>query len=565
MNILNQMKRVFFKTAARSGVMEPESISKNGASPKSRMSRGNLIASAIVMILCAFALHAQNTQTLAELRRGDALKEYLRPSLTTIFLDRGEAITQRLISQMVANGIPSKFDDNSVAHNALSVKGEVSVEYLRQVLEQQATKEIMRKWFPSFEQDKGWSLDVVHERGRYTATDADYIAAMASALKESLLKDIGLNMINRSYIVVYDFFDAQTVKTEKSEGYSTNCNVYLFHLDWDAVKSAFYDNWLNPKAIDELTFPVKFMASMIGKSNLTPVKITQSNSGDLWRLSDDDLFRSFTKEIEKVADVYLTEINEDFRVKAALFATSPIRAKIGTKEGVTVDQRYFVYERQLNAAGEEVAKRKGVIRATSNIAKNDTVATGEGGTTTFYQTYGSRLYEGMTIQQKVDWGVGVSLRGGTDISVLGEFNVAMWLGQLIPALQNTKVPYGSKMYVRLDYPLSPMEINGYQLSDSEGKAIHSWMFAFGVSKDFYFMRQLSLSPFLGITSLIKSSSTEGTIESVGKSTSNVEIGMNGSFAIVDNVQIVGSVSYNALKEGFFSAPLAFGVGLRYQF
>ncbi|MDR2146052.1 MAG: hypothetical protein LBE91_06310, partial [Tannerella sp.] len=391
----------------------------------------------VLFLMVAFSLSlifhgakAQETKTLAELKKGDPLKDYLRPSLTVIYLDRGNALTERLIARMVENGIPGKFNDNSVEHNVLTVEGEeVSEEYVRLMLEKFATKEIMRRWFPGFEAEKGWALDVVHERGMYNATDADVIAANASELKESLLKDAGLDMLNRSYIVVYDFFNTQTVRADDTEGYTTDCNVYLYHLDWDEVKDTFYDNWENPNAIDELTFPVKHVASIIDKSNLTPVKVTQANEGGFLRLTDDKLFLAFSKEIEKAADVYLTEVNEDFRVKAALFATSPLRAKIGTKEGVTVDQRYFVYERQLNEAGEEVAKRKGVIRATSKIVKNDTIATGEGGTTTFYQTFGAGLSEGMSIQQKADWGAGVTLRGGTDVSIMGEFAIGMWLGK----------------------------------------------------------------------------------------------------------------------------------------
>jgi len=516
-----------------------------------------------ILALCVCSLYAQESQSLAELKKGNALKDYLRPSLTVIYLDRGESISKRLISQMITNGISGKFNDNSIEHNVLTVKGDVSEEYLRQIIEKQATREIMRRWFPQFKSDEGhWSLEVVHERGLYNASDADVIASKASELKESLLKDKGLDMLNRSYIVVYDFMNAQAVKTADSEGYTTDCNVYLYHLDWnDSIKSAFYDNWENPKAMDKLTFPVKFIASIIGRSNLTPVKVSQSNKGDLWRLTDDKLFLSFTKEIEKAADVYLTQINEDFRVKTSIFSTSPIRAKIGTKEGVTVDQRYFVYERQLTETGEEVAKRKGVIRATSNIAKNDTIATGESGTTTFYQTYGVGLQEGMTIQEKVDWGIGLSLRAGTDISVMGEFSIGMWLGKYIPALQNIKVPYGSKIYLRLDYPMTAMKIDGEQLTGDDGKAIHRMMFAFGLTKDFYFMRQVSVSPFLGITSLMKSSDVENT----GKSSSNIEIGVNGSLGILDNVQIVGSIGYNALKGAFYSLPLTFGVGARYQF
>ena len=226
---------------------------------------------------------------------------------------------------------------------------------------------------------------------------------------------------------------------------------------------------------------------------------------------------------------------------------------------VYVDRRYFVYERQINDAGEVVPVRKGVIRATSNIVKNDTIATGEGGTTTFYQTFGGGIKDGMTIQEKVDWGIGVSLLAGTDISVLGEFSVGMWLGNAM------KIPYGTKLYVRLDYPLSKMEDNNIILTDTEGNDMQNMMVAIGVSKDFYFMRMVSLSPFLGVTTLIETEATKEVIAATNKITSNVEVGANLSIGILDNAQIIGRISYNALKGSFFGDPLSFGVGLRYQF
>ena len=528
-----------------------------------------LFLSTFMLSVYAISLFAQNAKSAAELKKGDPLKDYLRPSLSVIYLDRGESLSNRLIAQMAENGIPGKFDDNSVEHNVLSIKGDVSEEYLRQALEEHATKEIMYRWLPEFDREKGeWSLAVVHERGRYNASDADFISAAASDLGESILKDRGLDMLNRSYIVVYDFYDTQKISANDSEGYSTNCNVYLYHLDWsDEMRSAFDVNFDNPNAIEELTFPVKFVGSIIGKSNLTPVKITQSNAGS--RMSDEKLFQAFTKEIEKAADVYLTQINEDFRVKSTLFATSPLRAKIGTKEGVTVDQRYYVYERRLSTAGLETAKRKGVVRATSKIVKNDTIASGEGGTTKFYQTYGLKLHEGMTMQQKADWGVGITARGGTDISILGEFSVGMWLGKLLPSMQNLKVPYGSKMYIRLDVPLSPMQDENGNKYLNEEEEMLNLMFAVGISKDFYFARQISFTPFVGVTSLIQTESTKDKIEELSeqlnKSTSNIEIGANLSFAILDNLQIVGSASYNGLKDAYFAEPMAWGIGLRLQF
>jgi hypothetical protein len=127
------------------------------------------------------------------------------------------------------------------------------------------------------------------------------------------------------------------------------------------------------------------------------------------------------------------------------------------------------------------------------------------------------------------------------------------------------VPYGSKIYIRLDFPLTAMKVDGDVLINDEGNKIRAPMFAFGISKDFYFLRRISVSPYLGITSLLTTSDNEATIERVGKSGSNIEIGANGSFAILDNIQVVGSIGYNGLKGSFYSIPIAIGVGARYQF
>ena len=509
--------------------------------------------------------YAQETDNAKELKKGDPLKDYLRPSMTTLFLDRGEPLSERLIAQMTANGIPGKFNDNSIEMNTLRVDGDIIEEELRQLIETQATKYIMKRWFPSHD-STGWAMNVVHERGMYNATDADVIAANASFLKDALLKDQGLDLINRSYVVVYDFYDIKRIRQDGTEGYQTNCNVHLYHIDWnDEVKNIFFDQWLNPNAIDEVTFPVKHVASFIKQNNLSPVKITQADQGDFLRLSDEKLFHAFSKEIEKAVDVYMTKINEDFKVKAAIFATSPIRAKIGTKEGVTVDQRYYVYERALNETGEEVAIKKGVIRATSNIVKNDSIATGDGGATTFYQTYGLAIREGMTIQQKADWGVGVSLLVGTDVTVLGEFSVGMWLGKYIPSLQTMKVPYGSKIYLKLSVPVTTMKIDGIKLENDSGDGLRCPLFGFGISKDFYFARVFSATPYLGMSALIVSSKSESTVNYYNYSTSGFDIGVNGSMAILDYLQITGSIGYSGLKSSWYSMPITFGVGARYQF
>jgi hypothetical protein len=396
----------------------------------------------------------------------------------------------------------------------------------------------------------------------YNATDADMIAAGASNLRDELLKTKGLDLIGRSYILVYDFYNTSKIYNSDIEGYQTDCDVYLYHLDWnEQTRNSFYAQFSNPNGINEVDFPVNHIVSFIGERELTAIKITQSSQGSFLRLTDDKLFAKFIEEIEKRANVYLTKANEDFKVKSTLFEVSPLRAKIGTKEGVKVDQRYFVYEIKENALGEQSTIRKGVMRATSKIAKNDTIATGEGPATTFYQTYGKILYPGMLIQQQPDWGTGYSMLVGTDLQAVVELSVGMWLAKYVPALDNINFPYGTKIYVKYLYPFGNMEIEGDKLD----KNYSSGFLGVGVSKDFYFAHYFSATPYFGYHGMLTSEENKQIIEQLSESTSGIEIGLNGGMAILHNAQIVGSIGWSTLKAQWFSTGLTIGVGARYQF
>lgn len=91
--------------------------------------------------------------------------------------------------------------------------------------------------------------------------------------------------------------------------------------------------------------------------------------------------------------------------KTFFFKTFPtIKAKIGTKEGVHLDQRYYVYQDFKRGDGSIKSKRMGVVRA-GNAADN---TTDPEATTKFYQISGAQLDEAMYLKKKEDVGIGVS-------------------------------------------------------------------------------------------------------------------------------------------------------------
>ncbi|MDR3268172.1 MAG: hypothetical protein LBT83_03800 [Tannerella sp.] len=523
-----------------------------------------LVLSLILGLAATLFTHAQDAES-ADVRKNDPLKDYLRPSLTVLYIDRGETVAGKIIEQMQAIGIPGKFDENAIANNGIKANGKVSDAELDQFIETQVTKEVVRCWFPSFDpSSKGFSTDVIAERGRYNATDAEVLTAGASTRKEAMLKDAGLKLIGRSYIVVYDLYDSKTTANENAVTYETKCNVYLYQLDWNPeVEALFYEQWSNPEAIDQVKFPAKKIAAFIAAGQLTPVSVSNSKS----RPIEESLFlQNFAKVLEQKADVYLTQVNEDFKVKTSVASAPPVRAKIGTKEGVSVDQRYFVYEIQLNAAGDQVPKRKGVVRATSSIVKNEIIATGDGGTTKFYQTYGGNLREGMLMQQKPDWGVGISAFGGTDATVLAEFSVGMWLNEFVPSLRNIRFPSGTKIYAKYALPFTTMEVDEVKLVDSETQdELNFGLLSFGLSKDLYFAHIFSVTPYVGYSMLLTPSEYKESIEATEELTYGIDAGLNLTVAVLHNVQIIGNAGYNSVKTTWYPNGITLGAGLRVQF
>jgi hypothetical protein len=490
----------------------------------------------LLLFFIGSLVFAQDSQN-ASLTKKDAIRKYLRPSITVLYIDRGEELNSRLINQMISNGISGKFNINPVSNEIIKIGGTFNDSILKVFIEENYTKEIMKVWFP-FDKAKGeYSTNLIAERGMYNATDADVMKAEASQRAESMLKDAGLDLIGRSFILVYDFNKTSYDKTKETNGYSTKCSAYLYQIDWNPeVEAKFYEQWKNPNAIDQLYFPIKKIGVVPSKA----LQTSQSNQASILTVSDAKLFEVFAANVASTMDIHLTKINEDFQVKSPIAKTAPIRAKIGIKEGVKIDQRYFVYEMELNSAGEKVEKRRGVVRATSKIAKNDTISTGDSKMTKFYQTYGQKLYEGMLLKQKPDLGLGISASVGTDLNVALEANLTQWIGKYVPALNNmTFVPSGMKLYIRFTSPFSDPSYSYY---------------SFGLSKDIYFARIFSLSPYVGASSSVV---TEGM--------SGYELGVNGAVALLHNFQIIGGLGYNTYKSVYLGSGINFGVGARVQF
>lgn len=418
---------------------------------------------------------------------------YVRPSLTVAYVTDGSAYSQQVLSEFRKLST-AQFNFNEVnlpIGNITDPTDKGGIEQLKQYAEALFEKhhlgqQIMHCWFPKFDaQQKEYSFDLVAERGAYAATDADVLTAEASKRgKDARLRELGEHMIDRSYVqVIY----ISTVATKNEP--ITHITSVLYKLDFGPeVRDTFYERGYNSAdGIDKVNFPLNF----VGATEPVRLSIASSVYNDEEKLS-----KELSAGYEELL-VYMTKVNSDFQVQSPVAETSPLRAKIGKKEGVKVDDRFFVMEQVLHPDGTVADVRRATFRATADILDNSNkVADGHGeGFTTFYQVAGGGYDRGMTLVSKKDLGM-------STIPVIGSNFVGVEVEQRISRYVNLP---GTFSYVRIGLPLArkgiefekfgPVKVS---ISDTDKKIVSLIQMGIGVRKEFNFARFLFVSAHLGV-------------------------------------------------------------------
>ncbi|MHC1703887.1 MAG: hypothetical protein AB9846_08265 [Tenuifilaceae bacterium] len=302
----------------------------------------------------------------------------------------------------------------------------------KSIEEKNIPKDIISKWY-SRKDDGTMSTELIEERGMFNATDAAFIKAQTTKRGNSMLMDYGNRLIERSYILVLDYksvVNLKDVKDSKMKGWKSTVIGYLYKIDFnDEIQNAVYDSWIyeedspqvkaeKKQKFEQIKFPISFVTE-------TSQLITASQAAEgtdlgkfLKQKSEDQLLSEMVQKGYDESLYFLEKKYEDFKVKTMIYQTGPVRAKIGKKEGLKTDYRFFAYEYVYNEKTNSTKQKfRGVIRATSSIVDNRQVATGDMGTTKFYQTAGQKLRTGYLLQQRNDFGIEGAL--GYEIGEVG--------------------------------------------------------------------------------------------------------------------------------------------------
>ncbi|MDL2242122.1 hypothetical protein LJC25_00115 [Bacteroidales bacterium OttesenSCG-928-K03] len=397
------------------------------------MTKNLRLTSLLILLLSVnFNLFGQNFDNAV-------VQDYNRNSISEIFIRYGDSYDSYIQKRFETYTSSNKFDINEIPlkyinakDNRSNVKENIYMNYDRTapvtkyLNENNVGLDVVSYIFNRDSKGK-MDLNRIHERGLYTAKDTDVRLSSAKVRGLFEIEDLGHELIDNSYLIVYDFVNIRTEydKTDKKDYYKGQVTAYLFQVQWnEKIEGMIFDSW-----IDEDT-PADQIAEKIKAYNdiYIPVKCVLRVTTSVTNVKDkDNDFNSWLNSAMNNIGHEIQTNYSDFAVKTPITNLKPIRAKIGLKEGLKPGLRFYAYDNVMKSDGTVKKSRQGVLRVTNNIVDNRHVATGENPESQFRQIAGKKLEAGQSLVEKRDLGFSVSagysstlLRGENTISIDGE-------------------------------------------------------------------------------------------------------------------------------------------------
>lgn len=435
--------------------------------------------------------------------------KYLRPSITTLFLQSKNADEKVVINKFKNLTPDSRFDMHAIQFNDLKSISEIE-DYVQAV-----SNPIIAKWWGR-DQQGNFNYSLIANRGAYSATDADIITSRGS--NTNRIEMIGEQLINKSYIVVYkiddlydmeEHYNLEDYKNRNNvdfkpvkrtdEGYKCKYTTYVYKIDFnDSVAQEFYSRyWVDKKNQDnskvtawvDAKFPVAMVTSI---TNTVSSAQSKTPLPYIKKKTMLELLEGIPGAIQENAFATLNNRIEDFKLKTTVFDAYPVLAKLGNKEGLYTDQRFIIYEIEQSADGNQIINRKGVVRV-KKISDNKSVATGESNPSQFYQVSGKHLYPGMFMKSKED--AGLVFSGGYKYSN----NLALGGGNVSLDLNISRLLNITGIYLGIEGSLASM--GKVSVISSAGNLSGGTAYSYGLSlsKETYFLNRgnFYIRPLIG--------------------------------------------------------------------
>ncbi len=380
------------------------------------------------------------------------LNNYKRSSLYTFMVsDLQQEHSQTIQDAFVNYPIPDKFNNHNcelrtlpkLVDESLSKKeiNDLQKDSIGQFLSKNdIAKAMVAKWF-NRSASGGFNMDLIAERGSYSASDIDIKIAKQSERGLAMVADAGEELLKNTFVVVNNFKYTNKEEVAKKasgllsavssaassagaggvslvadatslgvgvvgKGYVIKTDAHLYKLVWDEETAAIFynDYWTEDGALDpekvaafenSHIFKLEYVGTETAWADLQSTAFTKK--------SNDELITIATKNAGDAVIAKLQRAYEVFRTKTPLLSGDPLSAKIGMKEGLEKGDKYEVLEQIINKEGKTEYKKIGVIKVEKNMIWDNRYMANEENTSELeYTTFSgsnNKYYAGMLIRQ----------------------------------------------------------------------------------------------------------------------------------------------------------------------
>lgn len=511
---------------------------------------------------------------------------FIRPSVTVTTVEKNSSLITSM-NQLLSNNdsyYANRFNDitvkNAVHSSSIAktpryteykkndkelLKSELNRNYNNISIDYKGLSKEMISYLFDYNENS-FSYDKMLELAKISASDLQTFTGLNAKDKTKIFFDISEELLGKVYILTVDvrlmetmddYYNREGTKPQDRSHYGYYCEAdfYLTKVKWSKENANyFFENcWFdsNTSEIDKAQKIKNYQNLNIETELLLSDRVHgYSQQAKLWAnhptygRTMSQLFNSMPDMILGQIVNQLSEYSMDFKLSSILTNIYPCTAKIGTKEGINISERYYACEKIEKSNGEYKFKRKGVLRVKKLGDNKDNSVASE-----LQQQGGRKLYPGMYIFEEQSKYFNIVLTTNqqlsSDLINLNQYNVNFNFGPF----GVTRKKKLKNRYIGLNIGFGNFSNVKYNKTDTILSSGFSVPVGLEFNREFYFTKKgnLFLFPSLAIN---------GTTVGLFTKTENSEVDANNN----------GIWDVNELKDSrgtpvFINTNIGVGLGL----
>jgi hypothetical protein len=445
---------------------------------------------------------------------------YLNLSGQTNFIRPSITVFQTTSKNLDSVHLPGNLDrifctNNKVSFPIIKTFDSIGVKNLNKAVNNLSRILLITSYERQLKDGSKMNISKLSERISNTITKEQFEMTKSMDDANNINSQLKKQLLNKNYalVVVENDYNSRYSDEKYAGAHKLNATFIVVKLtSFDLINKEFGKNngEINWEKINDSLFDLKVVSFSNFEKIVGPAAVPKGSSP----IADAAIAKTYAKlnkkfetysEQDYINELYTAVTNAainrasrsvlDFQVVAPVKNDRPISSSIGSKEGLKIDNRYFVYEQVENEKGDRVEEKVSTVRV-RKVGNNLGIASDSSGFSKFYKIGGGNIEPGMYMRNKEDIGIGVAVGYGNDSWIRLDYRIK----GITPGLKFfvDANPFPGKVELNRDALKSHVEgLYGGFLTPKNLYVAVSYKFSLGIEKTMHLGSRFSLTPFVG--------------------------------------------------------------------